>query len=221
MLKAGDVVVLVVPVDKAAPKGRLILPQQQTIRDILDSKCSCVVCQDTELPAMLKALSVKPSLVITDSQVFGKVDAIVPKDIRLTSFSILFARYKGNLKALVEGAERLSGLQDGDRVLISEGCTHHRQCGDIGTEKIPEWIRKFSGSNPEFSFTSGGEFPDVEGLKGYSLIVHCGGCMLNEQEMQSRLERARLAGVPMVNYGVAIAEMHGILRRSIEPFKLS
>ncbi|MBR1658491.1 MAG: [Synergistaceae bacterium] len=221
LLKTGDVVVLVVPVDKAAPKGRLILPQQQTIRDILDSKCSCVVCQDTELPAMLKALSVKPSLVITDSQVFGKVDAIVPKDIRLTSFSILFARYKGNLKALVEGAERLSGLKDGDRVLVSEGCTHHRQCGDIGTEKIPEWIRKFSGSSPEFSFTSGGEFPEAEGLKGYSLIVHCGGCMLNEQEMQSRLERARLAGVPMVNYGVAIAEMHGILRRSIEPFKLS
>ena len=221
LLNAGDVVILVVPVDKAAPKGRLILPQQQTIRDILDAKCSCVVCQDTELQAMLNALSVKPSLVITDSQVFGKVEAVVPKDIRLTSFSILFARYKGDLVTLVEGAIRLSELKDGDRVLISEGCTHHRQCGDIGTEKIPEWIRNFSGAKPEFAFTSGGEFPDVERLKGYSLIVHCGGCMLNEQEMRSRLERARLAGVPMVNYGAAIAQMHGILRRSIEPFNIT
>ena len=220
LLTAGDVVILVVPVDKAAPKGRLILPQQQTIRDILDAKCSCVVCQDTELQAMLKALSVKPSLVITDSQVFGKVESVVPKDIRLTSFSILFARYKGDLVTLVEGAMRLSELKDGDRVLISEGCTHHRQCGDIGTEKIPEWIRKFSGAKPEFEFTSGGEFPEVEGLKKYSLIVHCGGCMLNEQEMHSRLERARTAGVPIVNYGVAIAQMHGILRRSIEPFNI-
>ena len=158
--------------------------------------------------------------MITDSQVFGKVDAIVPKDIPLTSFSILFARYKGDLKTLADGAMKLSALEDGDKVLISEGCTHHRQCGDIGTEKIPEWIRKFSGAKPEFSFTSGGEFPEAEGLKGYALIVHCGGCMLNEQEMKSRLERARLAGVPIVNYGVAIAEMHGILRRSLEPFTL-
>ena len=220
LLTPGDIVILVVPVDKAAPKGRLILPQQQTIRDILDSKCSCLVCQDTELPAMLKALTVKPAIVITDSQVFGKVDAIVPKDIPLTSFSILFARYKGDLKILADGAMKLSALKDGDKVLISEGCTHHRQCGDIGTEKIPEWIRKFSGANPEFSFTSGGEFPEADGLKDYALIVHCGGCMLNEQEMKSRLERARIAGVPIVNYGVAIAEMHGILRRSLEPFTL-
>ena len=218
LLKPGDVVILVIPVDKAAPKGRLILPQQQTIRDILDSKSSCLVCQDSELQAMLNALSVKPALVITDSQVFGKVDAIVPKEIKLTSFSILFARYKGDLKTLVDGAMKLSGLHDGDRVLISEGCTHHRQCGDIGTEKIPEWIRKFSGVKPDFEFTSGGEFPEIERLKDFALIVHCGGCMLNEQEMASRLERAKTAGVPIVNYGVAIAEMHGILRRSLEPF---
>ena len=220
LLKPGDVVILVIPVDKAAPKGRLILPQQQTIRDILDSKSSCLVCQDSELQAMLKALSVKPALVITDSQVFGKVDAIVPKDIKLTSFSILFARYKGDLKTLVDGAMKLSELHDGDRVLISEGCTHHRQCGDIGTEKIPEWIRNFSGVKPEFSFTSGGEFPEIDGLKKFSLIVHCGGCMLNEQEMTSRLERAKTAGVPIVNYGIAIAEMHGILKRSLEPFTI-
>ena len=220
LLKPGDIVILVVPVDKAAPKGRLILPQQQTIRDILDAKCSCLVCQDTELPAMLKSLNVKPAIVITDSQVFGKVDAVTPKEILLTSFSILFARYKGDLRTLVDGAMKLSQLKDGDKVLISEGCTHHRQCGDIGTEKMPEWIRKFSGAKLDFSFTSGGEFPDVDTLKGYALVVHCGGCMLNEQEMKSRLKRACMAGVPIVNYGVAIAHMHGILRRSIEPFSL-
>ncbi len=218
-LTEGDIVVLVVPVDKAAPKGRLILPQQQTIRDILDSRCSCLVCQPQELAAMLKALTKTPRLVITDSQVFSQVDAIVPKDIPLTSFSILFARYKGDLKTLAEGAEKLSALNDGDKVLISEGCTHHRQCGDIGTEKMPAWIRNFSGASPEFSFTSGGEFPDVERLKNFSLVVHCGGCMLNEQEMKSRLERAKTAGVPIVNYGVAIAKMHGILNRSLEPFR--
>ena len=221
LLTAGDIVILVVPVDKAAPKGRLILPQQQTIRDILDAKCSCIVCQDTELPAILQAMKTRPRLVITDSQVFGKVDAVTPKDIPLTSFSILFARYKGDLRTLVDGAMKLSGLKDGDKVLISEGCTHHRQCGDIGTEKIPAWIRKFSGARPDFAFTSGGEFPDVETLKEYALIVHCGGCMLNEQEMKSRLNRAKIAGVPIVNYGVAIAHMHGILKRSIQPFKLS
>ncbi len=219
LLTEGDIVVLVVPVDKAAPKGRLILPQQQTIRDILDSRCSCLVCQPQELAAMLKALTKTPRLVITDSQVFSQVDAIVPKDIPLTSFSILFARYKGDLKTLAEGAEKLSALNDGDKVLISEGCTHHRQCGDIGTEKMPAWIRNFSGASPEFSFTSGGEFPDVERLKNFSLVVHCGGCMLNEQEMKSRLERAKIAGVPIVNYGVAIAKMHGILNRSLEPFR--
>lgn len=221
LLTPGDVVILVVPVDKAAPKGRLILPQQQTIRDILDAKCSCLVCQDSELPAMLQAMNTRPRLVVTDSQVFGKVDAVTPKDIPLTSFSILFARYKGDLRTLVKGAEKLSALNDGDKVLISEGCTHHRQCGDIGTEKMPAWIRKFSGANPEFVFTSGGEFPDSETLKEFALVVHCGGCMLNEQEMKSRMARAEMAGVPIVNYGVAIAEMHGILKRSIEPFKLS
>ena len=221
LLTPGDVVILVVPVDKAAPKGRLILPQQQTIRDILDAKCSCLVCQDSELPAMLQAMNTPPRLVVTDSQVFGKVDAVTPKDIPLTSFSILFARYKGDLRTLVKGAEKLSALNDGDKVLISEGCTHHRQCGDIGTEKMPAWIRKFSGANPEFAFTSGGEFPDSETLKEFALVVHCGGCMLNEQEMKSRMARAEMAGVPIVNYGVAIAEMHGILKRSIEPFKLS
>ena len=221
LLTPGDVVILVVPVDKAAPKGRLILPQQQTIRDILDAKCSCLVCQDSELPAMLQAMKTPPRLVVTDSQVFGRVDAVTPKDIPLTSFSILFARYKGDLRTLVKGAEKLSALNDGDKVLISEGCTHHRQCGDIGTEKMPAWIRKFSGANPEFAFTSGGEFPDSETLKEYSLVVHCGGCMLNEREMKSRMARANMAGVPIVNYGVAIAEMHGILKRSIEPFKLS
>lgn len=221
LLTPGDIVILVVPVDKAAPKGRLILPQQQTIRDILDAKCSCLVCQDSELPAMLQAMNTPPRLVVTDSQVFGKVDAVTPKDIPLTSFSILFARYKGDLRTLVKGAEKLSALNDGDKVLISEGCTHHRQCGDIGTEKMPAWIRKFSGANPEFAFTSGGEFPDAETLKEFALVVHCGGCMLNEQEMKSRMARADMAGVPIVNYGVAIAEMHGILKRSIEPFKLS
>lgn len=220
LLTPGDLVILVIPVDKAAPKGRLILPQQQTIRDILDAKCSCLVCQDTQLPAMLNALNVKPRIIITDSQVFARVDAVTPRDIPLTSFSILFARYKGDLRTLADGAMRLSQLKDGDKVLISEGCTHHRQCGDIGTEKIPAWIRKFSGANPEFSFTSGGEFPDSETLKQFALVVHCGGCMLNEQEMRSRLKRANMAGVPIVNYGVAIAQMHGILARSLEPFTL-
>ena len=220
LLKPGDIVVLVVPVDKAAPKGRLILPQQQTIRDILDSHCSCLVCQDLQLPAMFESLNAKPAIVITDSQVFSRVDAVTPKDIPLTSFSILFARYKGDLRTLADGAKRLSQLKDGDKVLISEGYTHHRQCGDIGTEKIPEWIRKFSGARPDFSFTSGGEFPDIDTLREYALVVHCGGCMLNEQEMKSRLSRAKMAGVPIVNYGVAIAEMHGILRRSLEPFGL-
>lgn len=220
LLTKGDIVILVVPIDKAAPKGRLILPQQQTIRDILDSGCSAFICQDNELEHVLDVLSVKPRLVITDSQVFRKVDSIVPKDIMLTSFSILFARYKGDLKTLVNGAEKLSHLNNGDKVLISEGCTHHRQCGDIGTEKMPAWIKSFSHSKPEFKFTSGGEFPDSESLREFALIVHCGGCMLNEQEMKSRLERANMARVPIVNYGVAIAEMHGILRRSLEPFNL-
>ena len=219
LLTSGDVVILVVPVDKAAPKGRLILPQQQTIREILDSHCSAFICQDNELERTLKNLSIKPRLVVTDSQVFEKVNKIIPQDIPLTSFSILFARYKGSLEILKKGAEKLSKLTDGDKVLISEGCTHHRQCGDIGTEKIPAWIKNFTGSNPEFSFTSGGDFPDEDELKKFSLIIHCGGCMLNEQEMKSRIKRAVNAGVPIVNYGIAIAEMHGILKRSLECFE--
>ena len=216
LLTEGDVVILVVPVDKAAPKGRLILPQQQTIRDILDSHCSAFVCQVPQLENILKIIT--PKIVVTDSQVFGAVNKIVPENILLTSFSILFARYKGNLKILVEGANKLENLKDSDKVLISEGCTHHRQCGDIGTEKIPEWIKNFTKSSPEFEFTSGGEFPDENKLKEFDLIIHCGGCMLNEQEMQSRINRAKISEVPIVNYGVAIAHMHGILKRSLEPF---
>ncbi|MDY6400456.1 MAG: [FeFe] hydrogenase H-cluster maturation GTPase HydF [Synergistales bacterium] len=221
LLNPGDVVVLVVPVDKAAPKGRLILPQQQTIRDILDAHCSTFICQDNELENALKKLNVRPKIVVTDSQVFEKVNKIVPENILLTSFSILFARYKGSLKILVNGAEKLAHLKDGDKILISEGCTHHRQCGDIGTEKIPAWIKIFTKAKPDFSFTSGGEFPSEDELKNFSLVIHCGGCMLNEQEMQSRIKRAVKAGVPVVNYGIAIAHMHGILTRSLEPFKFS
>ncbi len=216
LLSPGDVVVLVIPIDESAPKGRLILPQQQTMRDILDAHCSVVCCQDTELPQTLSMLAKKPRLVITDSQAFGRVSRDVPADILLTSFSILFARYKGDLAELVRGAAALSGLQDGDKVLISEGCTRHRQCGDIGSVKIPAWIEKFSGAKPQYAFTSGGEFPSDLSL--YKVVVHCGGCMLNETEMGHRIRVAAEAGVPMVNYGIAIARMHGILERSLEPF---
>lgn len=216
LLEDGDVVVLVTPIDESAPKGRLILPQQQTIRDILDRNCTVVCCQDTELVQTLSVLSVKPKLVITDSQAFGRVSKDTPDDIPLTSFSILFARYKGDLEALVSGAAQLGKLKNGDKVLISEGCTHHRQCNDIGTVKMPGWIRNYSEAEPDFHFTSGGEFPDD--LSEYSLIVHCGGCMLNEKEMQRRIEAAKDAGVPIVNYGIAIAQMHSILRRSLTPF---
>lgn len=219
LLNPNDLVILVIPIDKAAPKGRLILPQQQTIRDILDAGCKCLICRDSELKNTFEILNVIPKLVITDSQVFEKVANIIPQNILLTSFSILFARYKGDLNTLVNGAEKLSNLHDGDKILISEGCTHHRQCGDIGTEKLPAWIKKFSGVNPEFFFTSGGDFPDENNLKNYSLIVHCGGCMLNENEMNSRLQKASNAGVPIVNYGIAIANMHGILKRSLQPFQ--
>ena len=215
LLTPGDTVVLVIPIDAAAPKGRLILPQQQTIRDILEAGCAAVCCRDTELAGTLGSLAKPPRMVVTDSQAFGRVAKIVPADVTLTSFSILFARYKGDLAALVKGAAALSKLEDGDRVLVSEGCSHHRQCGDIGTEKIPAWVRAYTGKNPDFRFTSGGEFPEVPDAK---LVIHCGGCMLNEREMKSRIERAEAAGVPIVNYGVAIAQMHGILRRSLEPF---
>ena len=216
LLEPGDVAVLVVPIDESAPKGRLILPQQEVMRDILDSHCSFICCQPEELKDTLAALTVRPKLVITDSQVFERVEKDTPEDVMLTSFSILFARYKGELKALVEGASKLSSLKDGDRILISEGCTHHRQCKDIGTVKIPGWIEKFSGIRPEYDFTSGADFP--EDLSSYALIVHCGGCMLNDREMKRRMDAASRAGVPIVNYGAAIAEMHGILARSIQPF---
>lgn len=216
LLTPGDVVVLVCPIDAAAPKGRLILPQQQTIRDIIDAGCSAFVCQDTELPGVLAALKQPPRMVITDSQAFGRVAKIVPTDIPLTSFSILFARYKGDLLAQVRGAAALSALCDGDRVLISEGCTHHRQCGDIGTVKLPAAVRRLSGVEPQFDFTSGGEFP--QDLSPYKLVIHCGGCMLNETEMQSRIARTREQGIPICNYGVALAHCNGILRRSLELF---
>lgn len=217
LLSEGDVVVLVTPIDEAAPKGRLILPQQQTIRDILDKGAIAVTVQDTQLKTALESLGAKPKMVITDSQAFGKVSKIVPEDIPLTSFSILFARYKGELEALVEGAKKLDSLKDGDKVLISEGCTHHRQCNDIGTVKMPGWIKKHSGKDIEFAFTSGGEFP--ENLSEYALVVHCGGCMLNEREMKNRQERANSQKIPMVNYGMAIAHMNGILKRSLQVFE--
>ena len=217
LLEAGDMVVLVIPIDKAAPKGRLILPQQQTIRDILDSGCKAVVCRDTELKETMEGFKAKPKLVITDSQVFGKVFQMVPCDILLTSFSILFARYKGNLERVVEGAYFLDKLREGDRVLISEGCTHHRQCGDIGSQKLPAWIKEYTGIEPQFSFTSGGEFPG--NLSQFSLIIHCGGCMLNEREMQYRLREAEKQQIPITNYGTAIAHMKGILERSLLPFR--
>ena len=216
MLNAGDVVILVTPIDSSAPKGRLILPQQQTIRDIIDSRCTAIVCQDTELTHTLDALKNPPKMVITDSQAFGKVAKLVPRDIPLTSFSILFARYKGELDTLVKGAFALEKLRPGDKILISEGCTHHRQCGDIGTVKLPAWIKEFCGGEVEFDFTSGGEFPKK--LEEYKLILHCGGCMLNEAEMKHRINTAISAGVPMVNYGIAIAHMNGILKRSLEIF---
>ncbi|MBE6570320.1 MAG: [FeFe] hydrogenase H-cluster maturation GTPase HydF [Ruminococcaceae bacterium] len=216
LLSPGDVVILVTPIDDSAPKGRIILPQQQTLRDILDAGCTAMVCQDTELPGTLSALAGPPRMVITDSQAFGRVNKMVPENIPLTSFSILFARYKGNLEQQVKGAARLSGLSDGDRIVIAEGCTHHRQCGDIGTVKMPAWIENFSGAKPEYTFTSGGEFP--ADLSEYRLVVHCGGCMLTEAEMTNRVKTAVGADVPVVNYGVAIAHMHGILRRSLELF---
>lgn len=216
LIKAGDIVVLVTPIDESAPKGRLILPQQLTIRDILDSHATAVVTRETELANTLDSLKNPPALVITDSQVFGFVSKIVPENIPLTSFSILFARYKGNLDILANGAKHLDELKDGDKVLISEGCTHHRQCNDIGTVKLPGWIKKHTGKEIEFEFTSGGEFPQE--LSSFSLIVHCGGCMLNEREVQYRLRQAEDEGVPITNYGTAIAYMNGILSRSLEVF---
>ena len=216
LLAPNDTVVLVVPIDSAAPKGRLILPQQQTIRDILEAGAISLVTRETELTRTLESLREPPRLVITDSQAFGIVDKLVPKNVQLTSFSILFARYKGNLRQAILGAAQLNSLQDGDTVLISEGCTHHRQCGDIGTEKLPNWIRRFTGKDVQFSFTAGNEFP--EDVSKYALVVHCGGCMLNEREMQYRLRHSAERNVPMTNYGIAIAHMHGILDRALAPF---
>ncbi|MEO2262034.1 [FeFe] hydrogenase H-cluster maturation GTPase HydF [Dorea sp. YH-dor228] len=216
LIHPSDFVVLVVPIDKAAPKGRLILPQQQTIRDILEADATAIVVKEHELRETLDSLGKKPSLVITDSQVFAKVSADTPRDIPLTSFSILFARYKGNLKTVVNGARTLDTLEDGDTILISEGCTHHRQCDDIGTVKLPRWIQNHTGKHLNFEFTSGTEFP-LE-LGKYKLIVHCGGCTLNEREMKYRIKCAEDAGIPMTNYGTAIAYMQGILERSIEIF---
>ena len=216
LVKPGDLVVLVTPIDKAAPKGRLILPQQQTIRALLDHGCISVVARETELGQLLEGMERKPALVITDSQAFAVVSAIVPRGIPLTSFSILFARYKGDLRQAVQGVKALERIEDGDRILISEGCTHHRQCNDIGTVKLPGWIRSYTGREPEFSYTSGTGFP--EDLKLFRVIIHCGACMLNEREMKYRLACARDQQVNMTNYGIVIAHIHGILRRSLEPF---
>ncbi len=216
LLSPGDRVVLVVPIDSAAPKGRLILPQQQVIRDVLDSGAIAVTARESELAQALQALNAPPRMVVTDSQAFQQVAQIVPESVPLTSFSILMARYKGNLAGAISGVAALKDLKDGDRVLISEGCTHHRQCDDIGTVKLPRWIREYTGVEPQFQWTSGGEFP--EDLTAYRLIVHCGGCMLNQREMQSRARRAAQQGVPMTNYGLLIAQVTGILRRSLAPF---
>jgi len=216
LLSPADFVVLVVPIDKAAPKGRLILPQQQTIRDILEADATAVVVKENEFRATLDSLGKRPRMVITDSQVFAKVSADTPPDIPLTSFSILFARYKGTLDAAVKGVLELEKISDGDRILIAEGCTHHRQCDDIGTVKLPRWIQQFTGKKPEFEFTSGGEFP--ENLAQYKLIVHCGACMLNDREMKYREREAAAQGVPFTNFGILIAHTQGILKRSVSLF---
>lgn len=216
-LQPGDFAVLVVPIDKAAPKGRLILPQQQTIRDILDAGAVSIVAKETELPETLAALGKKPAVVITDSQVFRTVSSMVPRDIPLTSFSILMARYKGLLEDAVRGASAVEALKDGDTVLIAEGCTHHRQCDDIGTFKIPNWLRKYTGKQIQIKTCSGTEFPDD--LTPYAMVIHCGGCMLNEREVRYRTKCALDQGVPITNYGTLIAYLNGILKRSMELFE--
>ena len=216
LLVKGDVVVLVTPIDSAAPKGRLILPQQMTIRDILDSGAIPVVTRETELETTLNALKEPPKMVITDSQAFGYVSKIVG-DIPLTSFSILMARYKGSLESAVKGAEKMKSLNDGDTILISEGCTHHRQCGDIGTQKLPKWLKEYSGKELNFKFTSGKDF--LEDLTGIALVIHCGGCMLTEREMQYRRRFCEENNVPITNYGTAIAQINGILSKSLEPIR--
>jgi [FeFe] hydrogenase H-cluster maturation GTPase HydF len=219
LIHPGDFVVLVTPIDKAAPKGRLILPQQQTIRDILESDAMAIVTKEHELRETLASLGKKPSLVITDSQAFLKVSADTPLDIPMTSFSILFARHKGDLNRLVAGAAAIRKLQDGDRVLVAEGCTHHKQSDDIGTVKIPRWLRQLTGKAIEFDYSSGVSFTDD--LKAYKLVVHCGGCMLNQRAMRHRINSASAYEVPIVNYGVLIAYVHGILDRALEPFPMA
>lgn len=219
LIKPLDLVILVVPIDKAAPKGRLILPQQQTIRDILERGALSLVVRDTELKSTLDhflAQGVCPKLVVTDSQAFARVSKDVPENITLTSFSILFSRYKGELETQLKGVTALSSIEDGDRILIAEGCTHHRQCGDIGTCKMPEWIRNYTGKKPVFEFTSGTEFPGD--VSSYKMVVHCGGCMLNEREMKYRIACCQDQGVPITNYGILIAQVTGILKRSLGPF---
>lgn len=219
LIEPLDLVILVVPIDKAAPKGRLILPQQQTIRDILERGALSLVVRDTELKSTLDhflAQGVCPKLVVTDSQAFARVSKDVPENITLTSFSILFARYKGALETQLKGVAALSSIEDGDHILIAEGCTHHRQCGDIGTCKMPEWIRNYTGKEPVFEFTSGTEFPDD--VSSYKMVVHCGGCMLNEREMKYRIACCQDQGVPITNYGILIAQVTGILKRSLGPF---
>ena len=219
LIKPLDLVILVVPIDKAAPKGRLILPQQQTIRDILERRALSLVVRDTELKSTLDYFlshGVCPKMVVTDSQAFARVSKDVPENITLTSFSILFSRYKGELETQLEGVAALSSIQDDDRILIAEGCTHHRQCGDIGTCKIPNWIRNYTGKKPVFEFTSGTEFPDD--VSSYKMVVHCGGCMLNEREMKYRIACCHDQGVPITNYGLLIAQVTGILKRSLGPF---
>lgn len=219
LINPMDLVILVVPIDKAAPKGRLILPQQQTIRDILERGALSLVVRDTELKATLdkfRAQGVLPRLVVTDSQAFARVSGDTPEDITLTSFSILFSRYKGELEAQLQGVSALSSIKDGDRILIAEGCTHHRQCDDIGTYKIPKWIREYTGKNPVFEFTSGTEFPDD--VTSYKMVIHCGGCMLNEREMKYRISCCQDQNVPVTNYGILIARITGILKRSLGPF---
>lgn len=216
LLRPNDFVILVVPIDSAAPKGRLILPQQQTIRDILEANACAMVVKETELRETLKNIGKKPKLVITDSQAFSQVARETPEDILLTSFSILFARHKGSLNEALKGAFVLDLLKDGDKILISEGCTHHRQCGDIGTVKLPNWIKEYTGKELSYTFTSGTEFP--EDLSQYALIIHCGGCMLNEREMKYRIQCAKDQKVPITNYGTAISHMKGILKRSIQVF---
>lgn len=217
LISAGDTVVLVTPIDSAAPKGRLILPQQQAVRDVIDSGAVVVVTRETELEKTLSALKAPPALVITDSQVFGYVSKIVPESVPLTSFSILMARYKGFLGTAVKGAEIIDTLKDGDKVLISEGCTHHRQCEDIGTVKLPRWLKARTGAQLDLQWSSGGGFP--QDLSAFKLVIHCGGCMLNPAEIEYRMRSAEKQGVPFTNYGTAIAYINGILARSIAPIR--